>query len=354
LKLSRKLQRSAGKAPRYSGKCAHLNEEERAARLKDNPNPTLRFRVPSNTTVTFTDLVRGEQKYDTNDIGDFIIRRGDRTAAFFFSNAIDDALMSVSHVLRGEDHLTNTPRQQMILEALDLPLATYAHISMIVGNDGSPLSKRHGSRSIRELRELGYLPDAVVNYLARLGHYYEDDSFMSFDELGEKFIVEKLGKAAAKYDAHQLLHWQHQALAACSEDDVWDWMGLEVRDLVGDDNKSEFIDLIRGNVSFPEHALHWAKIIYTDPLNLNDDMREATVDAGRGFFEQALVSLDLHPADFKSFANDIKKHTGAKGKGLFGPLRAALTGELGGPEMSKLMIILGPERIAQRLRACLG
>ncbi|MDH5300077.1 MAG: glutamate--tRNA ligase [Gammaproteobacteria bacterium] len=353
LNLERKFQRSAGKPPRYSGKCAHLSAEQREQALKKNPNPTLRFRVPKDVQIEFEDLVRGKQSFAANDIGDFIIRRGDKTAAFFFSNAIDDALMKVTHVLRGEDHLANTPRQQLILQALGLPQATYAHISMIVGHDGSPLSKRHGSRSIRELRAHGYLPEAVVNYLARLGHYYEDDTFMSVDDLGIKFSLERLGKSAAKYDPHQLLHWQHQALAAADEAKIWDWMGLEVRDLVGEERRAEFIDLIRANVSFPEHALHWAKVIYEDPLNLSDDMREAVVDAGRQFFEQALVALDLHPADFKAFSDEIKKHTGAKGKALFTPLRAAMTGELGGPEMSKLMVILGPERIAQRLRACL-
>ncbi len=353
LKLSRKLQRSAGQPPRYSGKCAQLSEEERARRLRDNPNPTLRFRVPRDRDIEFDDLVRGPQRFASKEIGDFIIRRGDGSAAFFFSNAIDDALMGVTHVLRGEDHLTNTPRQQLILEALGLQPPRYGHISMIVGHDGAPLSKRHGSRSIRELRQQGYLPAAVVNYLARLGHKYEQEDLLSLDELAAAFRFERLGKAPARYDAHQLLHWQHQALAAAGDDEIWQWMGVEVRELVGEERKDEFLDLIVANISFPEHALHWARIVYQDPLDLPDAMREVVAEAGHEFFRQALVALDLHPADFKAFANAIKQATGAKGKALFQPLRAALTGELGGPEMSKLMLALGPERMRQRLQACL-
>ncbi|KKW36592.1 MAG: Glutamate-tRNA ligase 1, partial [Candidatus Giovannonibacteria bacterium GW2011_GWA2_53_7] len=148
LTLQRTLQQKMGKPPRYSGTCRELTakqiQEKRNAGLK----PALRFHIPDNEVIAFHDLVRGEQKFSTNDLGDFIIRRTDGTSPFMYCNAIDDALMGVTHVLRGEDHLTNTPRQIAILTALDLPVPTYAHIALIVGSDGSPLSKRHGSRSL--------------------------------------------------------------------------------------------------------------------------------------------------------------------------------------------------------------
>lgn len=168
LELSRKTQLASGRPPRYAGTCAHLTAEERQKRLDKGIQPTLRFRVENGAVVQFNDLVRGPQAFPTDDIGDFVIRRAEGSAAFFFSNAIDDALMDVTHVLRGEDHLTNTPRQILLQQALGLATPHYGHISMIVGADGAPLSKRTGSRSVRELREAGYLPLAVVNYLARL------------------------------------------------------------------------------------------------------------------------------------------------------------------------------------------
>jgi len=144
---------------------------------------TLRFRVEEGRTVEFDDKVRERQVFNTDDIGDFVIRRSDGTPAFFFCNAIDDAVMGVTLVVRGEDHLTNTPRQILLLQALGLPVPDYAHIALVVGADGAPLSKRTGSRSVQELREAGFLPTAIHNYLARLGHTYEDNGFMALDKL---------------------------------------------------------------------------------------------------------------------------------------------------------------------------
>ncbi len=353
LELSRKAQRSAGKPPRYSGKCAHLSPEERQVRLDAGEKPTLRFRVPTDRTVTFTDLVRGEQRFPGAEIGDFIIRRADGSPAFFFSNAVDDALMGVTHVLRGEDHLTNTPRQLMLLQALGLETPAYGHITLIVGPDGSPLSKRHGSRSVRELRSTGYLPLAVTNYLARLGHKYDSDDFMSVAELAENFDLKRLGRAPARFDAHQLLHWQHRALELASTEEIWEWMGEGVSAVVADEHRNAFIEAVRPNISFPEHAEKWAHRLFTDPLELGDEAREVVAEAGSDFFRAALEGLEEHPDDFKGLANAVKKATGSKGKSLFMPLRAALTGETGGPEMGRVFPLIGVERARQRLAACI-
>ena len=353
LSIARKIQLSSGQPPRYSGKCAKLSAGAVKTLLEKGGKPTLRFRVPNDTIVEFDDIVRGKQPFKTNDIGDFIIRRSDHSTAFFFSNAVDDADMGVTHVLRGEDHLANTPRQIMLLNALGLRVPQYGHISLIVGDDGSPLSKRHGSRSIRELRAEGYFPLAVVNYLGRLGHFYESDDMMSVTTLAARFDLARLGKSPARFDAHQLLHWQQRALAAATVDELWEWMGPDVHNLVPPERAQEFVHMIRGNVSFPVHAVHWAKIIFHDPLILNDQARETVAHAGHQFFSQALLAANLHPGNFKEFSEEIRKHTSAKGKALFMPLRAALTGELGGPEMAQILVLMGPERVKQRLHACL-
>ena len=159
LDLSRKAQLAAGRPPRYAGTCRELSPEARVRKSAQGISPTTRFRVPTGRRVEFDDMVHGAQSFATDDIGDFILRRADGSAAFFFSNAIDDAEMGITHVLRGEDHLTNTPRQLLVLEALGLRAPTYGHLSLLVGADGSPLSKRHGATSVREFRERGYLPD---------------------------------------------------------------------------------------------------------------------------------------------------------------------------------------------------
>jgi len=354
LERSRARQRAAGRAPRYSGKCRNLTAEEVQARLAEGLRPTLRFRVERGRRIEFVDLVRGAQSFASDDIGDFIIRRQDGTPAFFFSNAVDDALMGVSEVWRGEDHLTNTPRQLLILEALGLSAPAYAHIALIVGADGAPLSKRHGSRSIRELRLGGYLPGAIVNYLARLGHGYDSDELLSLEELSAGFDPARLSRSPARYDAHQLLHWQHRAVAAASAEALWDWLGTPVTDLVPEAQRPDFLEAVLPNISFPEQAEHWARVIYCDPLNLDDDAREAVAEAGSAFFTEALAALDAHGVDYAAFTAELKGRTGAKGKRLFQPLRAALTGVSGGPELARLLPLLGTERVRQRLRACLS
>src|SRR4029077_15088010 len=150
LEVSRRTQLAAGNPPRYAGTCRELDAAACASRRERGLNPTLRFRVPAGARIDFVDFVHGAQSFLSDDIGDFVVRRADGTAAFFFCNAVDDARMGVTHVLRGVDHLANTPRQLMILAALDLPAPRYGHVSLLVGPDGAPLSKRHGATSVRE------------------------------------------------------------------------------------------------------------------------------------------------------------------------------------------------------------
>lgn len=351
LKLSRKAQLAAGQPPRYAGTCLKLTRDEVVARLAKGMQPTLRFRVPPGATVEFDDLVRGPQRFETGHIGDFVVRRSDGTPAFFFCNAVDDALMGVTHVLRGEDHLTNTPRQVLLLESLGLPVPRYGHIAMIVGADGTPLSKRHGSFSVHELSEAGYLPDAVINYLARLGHNYDDNSFLSTAALAAQFQLERVGRVPSQFDPAQLRYWQREAVIRSDTVALWEWMGEDVRHIVTEARRDAFIDAIRPNVLFPKDALHWATVLFCDPLALHDEARQIISDAGAGFYEQAVQALDAHRDDFAALMRYLKAATNTKGKALFQPLRAALTGETDGPEMAQLIPLLSIERARRRLQA---
>ena len=349
LAILRTTQLSAGQPPRYDGMCAHLSQSEVETKLAEGQKPTLRFRIPQGEEITFTDLVRGEQRFSSDDIGDFIIRRGDGTPAFFFTNVIDDALMGVTHVLRGDDHLTNTPRQLMLLRALAMREPEYGHISLIVGNDGSPLSKRHGSVGIREMRARGYLPAAIVNYLSRLGHYYADNSFMSLDQLAKQFDSKNLGRAPAHFDITQLQHWQKEALSAADDDTVWQWLGEAVHRQVPADKKGSFIRAVKPNISMPADGLDWATVSFSDEIIIEDDAKNAIDKAGKEFFEIA-ASVFAQEADFKAAIKSIGKQTSKKGKQLFWPVRAALTGKVHGPEMSDLALLLGPDKIVARCK----
>lgn len=352
LKQVRKAQLAAGQPPRYPGTCARLSAAEVEAKLAAGIAPTLRFRVPKGAVVAFTDLVRGEQHYQTDEIGDFIIRRADGSAAFFFSNAIDDALMGVTHVLRGEDHLTNTPRQQMLLQALGLPVPRYGHIAMIVGPGGDPLSKRAGAASIRELREQGYLPLAVNNHLARLGHTYTETHLLAMPALAEQFDLAHLGRAAARHDPAQLQHWQKLALAELKPSERWEWLMQHapgVADWVPEDKAPVFLAGVWGNLEQPADAVFWAeRLLGRQPIR-SDAARQEIQSAQPVLFEHALQQLDAEHEDFKAYSKAVGKAANCKGRQLYKPLRAALTGEIHGPEMQAVWSLLDEHQCRERL-----
>ncbi len=354
LALSRKAALAAGRPPRYSGKCAHLSADQAAGRLAAGEPATLRFRVPAGEAVGFTDLVRGPQRFASDEIGDFIVRRADGTPAFFFTNAVDDALMGITDVLRGEDHLANTPRQILLLEALGLAPPRYGHIALVTGREGGPLSKRHGALGVRDLREAGFLPGAVLNHLARLGHYYGHDEFLDLAGLAAAFDPGRLSRAPAAHDDARLLFWQKEAVHRAGADTLWPWFGAAVRECVPDAEAEAFSATARSNVLFPEQALALAEGIYAEALEIEGEALAVVQEADGEFFTAAVEALALHDTHFKALSEEVRRRTGARGKALFRPLRAALTGRLDGPELGRLLPLIGRERAARRLERWAG
>lgn len=348
LMVTRKLQLSAGQPPRYSGKCAGLSAEKIAQLRAQGLPESLRFHIEKGQSIEFVDLVKGPQKFNSDDIGDFIIRRHDGTSPFMFCNGIDDATMGVTHALRGEDHLTNTPKQLLILNALGLTPPHYGHVSLILGRDGSPLSKRNGSRSIKELREEGYLPIAVLNYLSRLGHYYENPAFMDWSQLVEKFSLSALSVSPARFDPEHLLHWQREAIQRASIDEIKAWCGNKIKAYVPSEKLDAFFSVIKGNILFPEEAVVWAHAIFDDHLVMGDQEKQILHEAGQSFFEAAHDAVLTHEEDFKSLSQALSQKTDKKGKMLFLPLRIALTGQMHGPDMPALCRLLGVEKMKKR------
>jgi glutamyl-tRNA synthetase len=308
--------------------------------------------VPAGKTVLVDDLIRGEQRFESDQIGDFIIRRGDGTPAFFFCNAVDDALMGITHVLRGEDHMANTPRQLLLLEALSLPAPRYGHMPLIVGEDGAPLSKRHGSFALVDLRAAGYLPLAILNYLARLGHHYETDHLLEQAELITGFRLSAIGRAPARFEVAQLRHWQKLAVMGLSTPQFLDWLGEGLMQRIPEPAREAFVAIVRPNVVLPADAAHWVRIVYEDPAAVSPALEEVVKKAGAAFFTsawQAYLDADCKPAPF---LERLKQLTGVRGKALFEPLRLALTGEAHGPELRDLLQLIPPESVQARLHKC--
>ena len=351
LVITRKLQLSRSQPPRYPGTCCALSKEKILELRSQKIPESLRFKIPKGEWIEFTDLVKGPQKFKSDDIGDFIIRRHDGTPPFMFCNAIDDACMQVTHALRGEDHLTNTPKQLLILRALGLVPPQYGHVSLILGRDGSPLSKRNGSRSIKELREEGFLPIAIINYLSRLGHYYENPHFMELEKLTEFFSLKALSVSPARFDLDHLLHWQREAIAHASLDVLGAWCHKKIENLVPKKQITDFIMAIKGNILFPQEAEQWAYIIFDDQLILNEEEKQILQAAGKLFFQEALTLLPSHKENFKSLSEALSQKTKKKGKELFLPLRILLTGKKHGPDMMSLCHLLGESRMRKRIEA---
>ncbi len=346
LAIVRKIQRSTGKPPRYPGTCQELTAFQIAQKEAEGRRPTLRFRIPAHYQIRFTDLVRGEQSFQSDDLGDFIIRRADGGASFLFCNALDDALMEVSHVVRGEDHVTNTPRQILILETLGLSIPDYAHIAMIVGPDGSPLSKRLGSLSIVQLREAGYLPLAVINYLARLGHYYGHDQLLSLEELAAQFRVDALSTSPAKFNQEQLNFWQKRSLESLSIDQWLDWLGEEITEKIPLAKQVQFAEMIKPNIQFPAEALPWVQIIFGEELPEIGDLQTTNPD----YFSHAWDAFEQHDGNTQKIWHYLKDKCALSGKALYQPLRIALTGMTHGPELEKILLLMNPKKIKQCLQ----
>lgn len=358
LKRMRKRQLAAGEPPRYSGICRSLTKEEAAARQAAGERAALRLRVADEAVLSFTDMVRGKQVFQARHLGDFIIRKKDGEASFMFANAIDDALMKISCVLRGEDHLTNTPRQLLLLSALGFQAPVYGHISILLGEDGLPLSKRNGSRAIGELLDEGYLPAALLNYLARLGCSYATDELLNPTELIEHFDTRRLVRAAAKYEEHQLRHWQKRAIERMTAAEVWRWLSAVLQDRVPVERTHAFAIAIKDNILFPAESLLWARLIFEPwrmERRLDEEGLRVLKKAGGDFFrlaEQAFSAMNRNASvDWRDYTRELSRRTGKKGRHLFMPLRLALTGVDSGPALDVLVKLLGGKETAHRLRA---
>lgn len=349
LEVSRRTQLAAGQPPRYAGTCRGLGEAERARREAAGRRPTLRFRVPAGRKVAFDDLVRGPQEVSTDDIGDFVVRRADGVPVFFFCNALDDALMGVTHVLRGEDHLTNTPRQLLLLEALGLPPPAYGHLPMLLGADGAPLSKRRGSASVGDLRAAGYLPEAISNYLLRLGHAGAPDDWVAPAMQPAAFQVDRVGRAPAHFDEVQLQHWQREAVNRLDPAALAGWLAPVLPESLDAGQRLLLGATVSHNVVFPADALPWVEVLFGELPPLPYDLAQRVGSAGPGFFRAALEALEATGPDLPALARELRQRTGRKGAELFMPLRIALTGRGDGPELGPLLAALPPSTLRHRL-----
>jgi glutamyl-tRNA synthetase len=351
LKLARRAQLAAGRPPRYAGTCAGLAEDEVRRRLAQGRAAALRFRVPAGRTIAFEDLVHGPQRFESDDIGDFVIARADGSASFFLGNALDDAQMEVTLVLRGDDHLANTPRQLLLLEALGLAAPQYGHLPLLLASSGAPLSKREGVAGLGELHERGFLPAAITNYLLRLGHAGAPDGWLEPAGMSRHFRLETVSRSAAHFDEAQLLHWQREAVRHAATDTLLAWLGERLGPLGERSQRERFVAVARGNLLFPADADALLRIVIAGDIAPAGDAAAILSEAGAAFYEQAIASFAGARGDFAAWTRTLVSATGRRGAQLFMPLRVALTGTTHGPELAPLVELMGHDLVAARLGA---
>jgi len=352
---------SKGLMPRYTGRCRYLTKEERNKREDQGIRPAYRFKVEGGS-INFKDMLRGEMRFESRAIGDFIIVRSNGLPAYNFACVIDDHLMEITHVIRGEDHLTNTASQVLLYQALGFPLPVFAHHSLILGKDRTKLSKRHGATSVREFRSSGILAEALVNYLALIGNSFGAGKEVCLkEELLALFALEKTGKGGAIFTPEKL-HWLNSLyIKNYSSQKIAALYGEYERE-IGENNKPlsderliQIIDAVKDNVLTLADIRMYLAIFddqqFTVTPQAKEIIREGEAKAVLEFFYDY---FETHRGEevtvYREAVREIGKKMGRKGRQVFLPLRCALTGNTSGPELEKIIQALGRDSIMRRLK----
>ena len=348
LDLKRKRQRARGKPPVYDRAALELSDEDKAKLESEGRTPHWRFKLSGNK-VSWQDLVRGEQLVDTSSLSDPVLVRADGTYLYTLPSVVDDLDFNITHIIRGEDHVTNSAAQIELITALagegvDIPV--FAHHPLLVMADGSALSKRLGSLSLESLRADGVDPMSINSLIARLGTPDPVEAHNEMDAIVAGFDLTRLGRAPARFDPAELQRLNVKLLQSLPYEKVADRLlslGVQCDDT---QTGTLFWETVRGNIDKLEDALALWKIIQ-GPV-------ESVIDAGdSAYLETALDCLPDEPWDETSWSQwttELKQSTGRKGKELFMPLRKALTGQSHGPEMQNLLLLIGPTHVKNRLK----
>ncbi len=339
---------------KYSRKCMTLSDDEKDKFRSDGRGAVVRFKVPEET-ILLKDLVQGNITFEASTFSDFIIQREDGTSPYNFACVLDDALMCISHVIRGNDHVSNTPKQIMIYRALGYNVPEFAHIPMITGQDGVRLSKRHGHSSVSEFRSEGYLPQALINYLSLLSWSSKTgDEVLTKDRLIGEFDLSRVNKSPAAFDIVKLgwlngVHYREMDLAE-REKISKPYLENAGYDISDENRFSKIIEAAKNNVEKLTDLSEHAAIFFKDELLIEG--KEEKELLGRETSQKVfnVVAEKLENIDeltvnvFQSVMKEVQKETGVKGKDLWMPVRVALTGQMHGPELPVVLEIFGKEK----------
>lgn len=361
-------QEERGETPKYNGHCCHLTEDQIKAYEAEGRKPTVRLRVPLNETVAFDDMVRGHVSFDSNGIGDFVIVKSDGIPVYNYAVVIDDHTMDVTHVIRAEEHLSNTPRQIVLYHALGWEVPTFGHISLILGKDYKKMSKRHGATSVEQYKNLGYLPEALVNFLALLGWAPEgEEELFTTPELIEHFSMDRVAKNPAVFDIDKLNWINFNYMKKLTDEELYELCLPHLQEAgyaSANPDEAEKARLTMMCVCVKDHISYGAQIVDEVKLFFTEDFSEDKEHAAEiaevkgeesyptviaAFAEKLQAMEEITPEAVKKSIKAIMKETGLKGKFVFMPIRIATTGQMHGPDLNYIITLLGKEKVLHRL-----
>jgi len=367
----REAARRQGRVPRYDGRCRGLTPVDWAGLEAEGRTPAVRLRVPETGAVTVQDIVRGEVTFDCAVLDDFILVKSDGMPAYNFACVVDDTTMAVSHVIRGEEHLSNTPKQILIYQALDYALPHFAHLPMILAPDRAKLSKRHGATSVQEFADAGYLPDALINYLALLGWSPQDETeVFARDELVARFSLDRVARTAAVYDTQKLTWFNAQYMRALPAAQLAARVRplLEERDWVPESHGYDPDWLAAAVTAFAERARTLNELadalayffVADDQVDYDEKgykkhlTRPGAADLLRAAVEAVEAVGPFNAEALEGQFRRLAERLEIKTSPLFHACRVAISGRTVGPGLFDIMVLLGRGRTRARLQAAAG
>ncbi|WP_339220575.1 glutamate--tRNA ligase [Paenibacillus sp. FSL H8-0332] len=368
LEAEREEQTARGETPRYSGRHRNLTEEQRMAFEAEGRVASIRFLVPEDRTYTFNDIVKGSISFNTKEMGDFVIVKKDGIPTYNFAVAVDDHLMAISHVLRGEDHISNTPRQLMIYEALGWEAPLFGHMTLIVGDDHKKLSKRNESiiQFIEQYDQLGYLPEALFNFITLLGWSPEgEEEIFTKEELVSIFTADRLSKSPAVFDTNKLAHLNNhyikhadpKRIAALAIPHLQ--KAGRLPEVLSEEQQSwaeSLVALYQEQMTAASDIIGLSELFFRSHLELETEAAQVLAEAQvpevlSAFLAKVEAAEDFSAPHMAVLIKEVQKETGHKGKALFMPIRVALTGQMHGRDLNATIALLGRSRVIERLKS---
>ncbi len=357
-------QTEAGLAPKYNRRCCDLTPEEIKAKEEAGMPYTIRVKVPANETYEFDDMIRGHVSFESEDIGDWVLIKANGIPTYNFAVVIDDHTMEISHVFRGEEHLSNTPKQLMIFKMLGWEAPQYGHMTLIVNEQRKKLSKRDESimQFVSQYKEEGYLPDAMFNFMALLGWSPEGEQEI-FDHEGliKEFSETRLSKSPSMFDKDKLKWVNNRYIKERSLDDVVELCKPFLEQSYDLSNKSDewvrnLVATYHDQISYGKEIVELVSLFFEDELNLDEEaiefMKDESIPNTLAVFKSKLEELseeDFTKENIQACIKATQKEAKAKGKMLFMPIRIATTGIMHGPDLSSSIMLLGKEKVLSRL-----